>query len=465
LAIFWLLPVLAFPYNELKEDELIAKLQMSSSTDKNINVAECALIFAKTTYPYFDVGFYLDKLDTIAAEATKRSKLASEAKIIEAINSYFREKKIKADSILTLLNTSDTDRDKFMLNRVLDTMSGNCLGLSTIYFSIAERLDLPLSAVIIPQHVFLRHYTGSAYRNIEPTSFGADISETEYITNTRRVKAEKKSTYDSPENVNFLVLNKKQFLGLILYNRGVDNINRNNIQNAINDFTSALKLYPNFHEAYKSRGSLYLRQYRNKEALDDLKKANALEPNCPSTLFNLGNAYLNLDYITEALNNYDRASELAPDYSEIYHNRGLCYAEGYNYEKALAELTKAIKMSPSAKAYYDRAVINGSAKNYTEAISDYGDAISLDDKYIDAYHNRGIVYASQELYLNAVADFEKAISLVPEENVSKKSLCYKNLGLTFYKMKNYFRAADWFKKYVELRPDDDEIVNLLKQLK
>lgn len=489
------LPLVAFSYPTISENEQIEKLQ--SMPDRDINIAESALIFSKTVYPNVDVSDYLDKVDVIAADAARHSKIATAEKAITAISSYYRERKIKAESILTaILSPSETERDKFMLSRVIDTKSGNCLGLTTLFWSIAERLPvrldnpdgiLPLRAVIIPQHVFLRYYDENGkYRNIEATSFGAQLEDSEYVDNTnKKTKEDKSSKYNSPAKVNFYVLNKKQFLGLILYNRGVDNLNRQNLDAAMNDFNSCLKLYPNFHEALKSRASIELRRdnytpavplqrdyssakaelLNYKDALADLKKANSVEPDCPTTLFNLGNAYLNLNYLTEALNNYDRALELAPDYTEVHHNRGLCFAQEHRYERAIEELSLVIKATPSAKAYYDRAIINGNLKNYTEALSDYSDAISLDEKLTDAYNNRSIIYASQGLFLNAVSDLERALSMLPNNEGNKKAFCYKNLGLTFYKMKSFAKAIENFEKYLTLDPEDIEIINILKSLK
>lgn len=451
---------------EPTEDELIEQLEVAYLPDNKINLAESALILSKAIYPKIDVNNYLERLGEIANEIKSRLKSrgsAEPSQIISEINKFFREKKIKAESILTTTPSLlfESERDKFLFNKVVDSMSGNCLGLTTLYWSIAEQLDLPLSAVIIPQHVFLRFYADKEkYRNIEPTAGGAEVEDAEYIKQTKKLIGDKIPVNSTPDKVNFYVLSKKQFIGLILYNRGVDYLRQNNFQVARRDFDSALRLYEGFHEAYKSRAAIYLKEDKFQDAIADLKRAMSLEPDCPTTYFSMGNAYFNLKEFNEAMKYFDRAIDLVPQYLEAYHHRGLCYTQQQRYSSAISDLSFVINASPSAKAYYDRGIIHFNMKKYKEAIKDYTEAITRDEKLVDAYNNRGIVYATCERYPEAVKDFEQAISLNPE-NVS----CYKNLGFTFYKMKDYRKALEVLEKYLKLNPTDEEVIKLIEQLK
>jgi tetratricopeptide (TPR) repeat protein len=359
----------------------------------------------------------------------------------------------------------ESEREKFLLNRVIDTMSGNCLGLSTFYWSLAERLDLSLSAVIIPQHVFLRYYQDkNTYRNIEPTAYGAEVEDKEYIKQTKRLMGDKIVPYTTPDKVSFYVLSKKEFIGLILYNRGVDYLKREEIGPAHRDLSLALRLYPNFHEAYKSRAGIYLKQEQYASAVSDLNQAMALEPDCPSTYFNLGNGYYCLKDYNSAIKHLDKAIEVVPQYLEAYHHRGLCYALQERNHLALSDLSFVISASPSPKAFYDRGLIYLNMKKYYEAIADFNEAISRmsaeGGNLADGYNNRGICYANQERYPEAIRDFEKAVELEPQ-----KSTYLKNLGVTYYKMKTYQKALEVLKKCLKLNPEDEEVDKLVKHLK
>ena len=42
------------------------------------------------------------------------------------------------------------------LHKVLSERAGNCIGLTSLYVALGERLGLPLVAMGLPRHVFLR---------------------------------------------------------------------------------------------------------------------------------------------------------------------------------------------------------------------------------------------------------------------------------------------------------------------
>jgi tetratricopeptide (TPR) repeat protein len=81
-----------------------------------------------------------------------------------------------------------------------------------------------------------------------------------------------------------------------------------NIENAINEFSNAIKKDPNYAEAYSNRATAYMMQKKYNKALDDLKKAKELKPESASIRYNLacvhslmGNVDYGLDELDAAL--------------------------------------------------------------------------------------------------------------------------------------------------------------------
>lgn len=68
-----------------------------------------------------------------------------------------------------------------LLPSVLDQRKGVCLGVSILYLSIAQRLDLPLEAITPPGHIFVRYPTPEEPINIETTARGIDIPSKRYL--------------------------------------------------------------------------------------------------------------------------------------------------------------------------------------------------------------------------------------------------------------------------------------------
>ena len=75
------------------------------------------------------------------------------------------------------------------------------------------------------------------------------------------------------------------------YNRGVDYYNQKQYESAIQCYTKAIELNPNFAMAYNNRGAVYneLKQYER--AIQDYDKAIELNPNLATAYTNCGTAY------------------------------------------------------------------------------------------------------------------------------------------------------------------------------
>jgi tetratricopeptide (TPR) repeat protein len=69
------------------------------------------------------------------------------------------------------------------LPSVLDCRQGVCLGISLLYLSLAQRLDLPLEIITPPGHIYVRHGGGSPDEiNIETTARGVHLDSTTYLS-------------------------------------------------------------------------------------------------------------------------------------------------------------------------------------------------------------------------------------------------------------------------------------------
>lgn len=121
-----------------------------------------------------------------------------------------------------------------------------------------------------------------------------------------------------------------------------------------------------------------------------LKKAIKIEPNYADAYSNLGVAFLDLDQINEAVVALNKAIEIKPDYAEAYLNLGLAFSQKSNLEEAIILYKKAI----SIKNNYPDAYINlGMAllknREIEESIISFEKAISLEPKNPDAHSALG----------------------------------------------------------------------------
>jgi serine/threonine protein kinase len=194
-------------------------------------------------------------------------------------------------------------------------------------------------------------------------------------------------------------------------NRSTAHLLMANYGQAVTDSSRAIELAPDFVAAYVNRGIAYtgLREYE--QALADYAKALELDPKNVYAHYNRGNSYLWLGQYEEAIANHTQAIALDPDFVAAYVNRGICYHERRDYKQALADFNRATELNPDyVYAYYNRANLQREFRHYQEAIADYSKVAELNPEHPHVYENRGDVYAAVGADQQAAEDYGKTMT-------------------------------------------------------
>lgn len=126
--------------------------------------------------------------------------------------------------------------------------------------------------------------------------------------------------------------------------------------------------------------------------------------------------YKNSDY-GEALSNFDKALKYIPkkdkDYVALTHAwKAFIYRVMDEYDKAFAEYTVAIKMTPKDVDYYDnRGELYYDLKDYASAEADYKKIMELEPANTLGYMGLGRNMIATEKYAEAIPYFDYAIKL------------------------------------------------------
>src|ERR1700744_5326795 len=141
----------------------------------------------------------------------------------------------------------------------------------------------------------------------------------------------------------------KSVLSVIYFYRGESYKNTGQLDAAIKDYSSALKINPKYREAYWSRAIIYGAVKNMRGSISDYKKALALTPVEDNA--NQAILYCNIAASEGAIGQTDSA--LVHDSTAIKINAG--YARAYNLRgHLLAEVNKYA----DAATYYQRAIDN-----------------------------------------------------------------------------------------------------------
>jgi tetratricopeptide (TPR) repeat protein len=176
------------------------------------------------------------------------------------------------------------------------------------------------------------------------------------------------------------------------------------LDRAIADFNEAIRLDPNFADAYNNRGNAY-RVKRNFDlAIADFDAAIRLGVPPPSSPAG-GQAKGEAGNVG--------ASDGNGAYS--YVNRGAAYAGKGDLDRAIADFDDAIRRDPKfAGAYFNRGSAYQVKGDLDRAIADFNEAIRLDPKLTAACYRRGKAYADQGDLDRGLADLKACLQRLEE---------------------------------------------------
>ena len=168
-------------------------------------------------------------------------------------------------------------------------------------------------------------------------------------------------------------------------------LDQGRINEAIEEFQTALKLNPNYVEIHGSLGNVYLDQGRINEAIKEFQTALKLNSKDVKAHNNLGIAYEKQGQIDEAIKEYKLALTLNPNYAEVYGNLGNVYLDQGRINEAIEEYLAALKLNPNmVDAYRNLGNVYLDQGRINEAIKEFQTALKLNPNYIEAYNNLNI---------------------------------------------------------------------------
>lgn len=192
-------------------------------------------------------------------------------------------------------------------------------------------------------------------------------------------------------------------------NRGNVYLRISKVDKAINDFSEAIAVKPDFAEAYVNRGNAYCEQREFDLAIKDLNEAIRLNPDFAEAYKNRGTVYLNKADFDLALEDFDKAIQLDPDNADFYLSRGGANKVKGDFEKAISDLNKATQLNPNdADNYLLRGTVYTSKREFDKAIDEFNKTIELKQDYANAYFCRGIVQLHLKNWREARGDLTRA---------------------------------------------------------
>lgn len=187
------------------------------------------------------------------------------------------------------------------------------------------------------------------------------------------------------------------------YNRGLLYLSYNEFEDAINDFTDAIKLKPEFHDAYEKRAYCYYRLNHFQNALQDYLEVYKIKQDDINLITQIMDVYRlmrNHEYVVYMSN---AGIKIDPLNSTLYFHRGLSFFENNQIELALTDFftSHTLDANEDRPIYYIGACLMHLDRKK--------EAHSFFSKYIKDYSNCSLLnfaYYQRAIVNNQLGDFQ-----------------------------------------------------------
>jgi superkiller protein 3 len=247
------------------------------------------------------------------------------------------------------------------------------------------------------------------------------------------------------------------------YYRGAIFDKLNQPDQSIAAYKETVAMDPGYAAAWFDLGVMYYNRGDYPNATSAYKEAIRIDPDFYQAHANLASTYRQLERFADANAEYKLAEVGIKDNADLYLEWGYCLGKTNEWDKAVARLDQAKKLSPTAIddsnlswAYYNSAQVDKQNKKDAEANAKLlkskessQAAVQKDPKLDAAYLNLGSTN-------NALGDFEAAVAAL-NVALSLRSdwvIAINQLGIGYRGMNNLTAAIQQFNRVVTLDKDN-----------
>jgi Tfp pilus assembly protein PilF len=197
---------------------------------------------------------------------------------------------------------------------------------------------------------------------------------------------------------------------------------------AILTFSAALKLNPTGQvaaEIHGERGGAYADKGDLDKAMADAETAVRLAPQYFRGYQVRGRVCRLRKQFDRALQEFNLALKLAPRFAQLYNNRGNLFGDKRELRRAIQDYNEAIRLAPGVMdGYVNRGGAYVVIGEFDHAIADLDRAIRIDPRHASAYYNRAMAHKGKNDPLSALADYTKANELSPHDPATLNSIAW-----------------------------------------
>jgi len=234
---------------------------------------------------------------------------------------------------------------------------------------------------------------------------------------------------------------------------------KENIENAIKVFDTALQLDSQYAGAYAGRGEAYWKMYETSGSGKDVQWIESSRHDCehslvlnkrlPSGHVCLGTVYNGTGHYEDAVSQFESAVMIEPTNDDAYRGLADAYERLGKLTEAENTYRQAIELRPHYWAGYSwLGAFYYYHARYPEAASMFSQVIALAPDSIRGYYDLGATYNAQGRYSDAIGMLQRSIAIRPAAHA------YLNLGNAYFYLRRYAEAAGAYEDGLKLSQTD-----------
>jgi tetratricopeptide (TPR) repeat protein len=227
----------------------------------------------------------------------------------------------------------------------------------------------------------------------------------------------------------------------------VENFRSGNITRAVQQWNQEIRAGNNVINNLFNRSQAYILLEQYDSALQDVNTIIALEGSAASAevLLVQGIALSNLNQLAQAIDSFNQAERRQPSVL-VYSNRAIAYQRTGQFQAALADLTTAVELLPTAINRLNLANLHIQMGEFASAVEGMDQLITADASFFPAYLSRGIAHYHLDQHEAAVRDLLYTLTASPSQPDARyyAGLSLEKLNYREEASQNLIMAADLY---------------------
>jgi len=185
------------------------------------------------------------------------------------------------------------------------------------------------------------------------------------------------------------------------------------MDDAIDQFSKAIELDPDFDKAYIQRAIAYSKLKEYKKAAQDFDRAIVFNEKDGELYYLSGFCYYQLGENQVALDRLSSAIDLKNNFQEAYQERSVVLMDLRRYQEALEDCRKSLKIKEDEKGYFNLAQVYEKLEMYPEAEEAYRRSIEENPRVVETHFSLARMLYVTEDFSDASISINQVLQLDP----------------------------------------------------